>query len=164
MYYWYLLTTPGAISPGQVLYNTSHQSTPPSSIIIFYCINLLMPRNHSDPTSSAPCAKTLTFLPPTMDDIPFFFLTFLFVILFAIYAPPHLTLHIHPSSLYRLRWPTNSLRPLFRPYSLHASVIVYPFFPVGFGIPFTVTLQANIINTNSTYKSQRRGCSSNGRS
>src|SRR5216684_6708193 len=34
MYYWYLLTTPGAISPGQVLYNTSHQSIPPSSILI----------------------------------------------------------------------------------------------------------------------------------
>ena len=34
VYYWYLLTPPGAILPGQVLYNISHQSTPPSPIII----------------------------------------------------------------------------------------------------------------------------------
>ncbi len=59
----------------------------------------------------------------------------------------------------------NSLRPFLDYYSLQRVCHCLLFFsPLGFGISVTVTLQVNIINTNSTYKSQRRGCSSNGRS
>ena len=59
---------------------------------------------------------------------------------------PHPTPHLHPSTPRRFRRPMNSLRPFFR--LLFASTrFIVSFFPLGFGISITATLQANIINT-----------------
>jgi hypothetical protein len=115
-----------------------------------HCINLLTPRH---PFPPGPLLRPIsTFLPPTMDGIPIFIPLCSFSIRNTIryLCIPHHSL-LQPPSPLCLQRPMNSLRPFFRPYSLHASLrrlLLFVFcFPLGLGYRYGHITQ-NIINTN----------------
>ena len=114
----------------KVLYNTSHQSTPPSPIIIS---NASIPSRHVIPLRPD-LAPDCYSLAPTMDWHTHFHT-------FVCFSIRNTTCYLctpHPSFLtpshFCLQRHLNSLRPLFRPIRFTRQLIVCLLFPVGFGI------------------------------